>query len=264
METLAFALKYIQQGHSVIPLKPGTKIPLLSSWEPYQRKLAPNEQIELWFSNGHAENNIAIVTGTISRIIAFDIDGEEGFARFNRAVESLDDQELKTALKETMRIRTASGNTNIIVGVRIEEFTSDEDDKLLASPVLWTNGSKHNEIRVKGQGGYVVAPPSTLADGKRYELIDGKSIVSTLSKAQIDKLISAIRKLRAYSKENWDSRTDVGNKDLNEEDVSNIVAILKPYYQHGNRNDFTMCYLRSAYFTLGQFRLEVLFVESWS
>jgi Bifunctional DNA primase/polymerase, N-terminal len=62
METLAFALEYVQRGHSVIPLKPGTKIPLLSSWEPYQRKLAPNEQIEVWFSNGHAENNIAIVT----------------------------------------------------------------------------------------------------------------------------------------------------------------------------------------------------------
>jgi hypothetical protein len=27
METLAFALEYVQRGHSVIPLKPGTKIP---------------------------------------------------------------------------------------------------------------------------------------------------------------------------------------------------------------------------------------------
>jgi hypothetical protein len=28
--------------------------------------------------------------------------------------------------------------------------------------------------------------------------------------------------------------------DLSEEDVHNTVAILKPYYQHGNRNDFAM------------------------
>jgi Bifunctional DNA primase/polymerase, N-terminal len=236
METLAFALKYKQQRYSTIPLKSGSKVPYVNSWEPYQKTFASETQLEVWFSNGHATNNIAIVTGKISRIIAFDIDGEEGFARFNRAVD--EDEELKTALKDTMRIRTASGNTNIVVGFRIEEFTSAEDDKLLVNSVLWTNG-KHSEIRVKGQGGYIVAPPSTLADGKRYELIDGKSTVGTLSKTQIYKLISAIRN-QASSKDDWDSRTGVGNKDLKEEDVSNIVAILKPYYQHGNRNDFTM------------------------
>ncbi|HJT47966.1 MAG TPA: bifunctional DNA primase/polymerase [Nitrososphaeraceae archaeon] len=239
METLAFALKYIQQGYSVIALKAGSKIPFVNSWEAYQKTFASKGQLEDWFSNGHATNNIAIVKGRISRIIAYDIDGEEALARFNRAVESLDDEELKTALEDTMHIRTASGNTNIIVGVRIEEFTSAEDDKLLASPVLWTNGSKHSEIRAKGEGGYIVAPPSSLADGKRYELIDGKSAVSKLSKTQIYKLISAIRN-QASSKNDWDSRTDSGNTDLKEEDVSNIVAILKPYYQHGNRNDFTM------------------------
>jgi hypothetical protein len=154
METLSFALKYRQQRYSVIPLKSGSKVPLLISWEPYQKTIASEGQLEAWFSNSHASNNIAIVTGKISRIIAFDIDGEEALARFNKAVE---DEELKTALEHTMRIRTASGNTNIVVGVREEEFTSADDDKLLANRVLWTNG-KHNEIRVKGEGGYVVAP----------------------------------------------------------------------------------------------------------
>jgi hypothetical protein len=229
METLAFALKYVKQGLSVIPLKRGTKIPLLSSWEPYQRKLASNEQIEVWFSNGHAENNIAIVTGTISCIIAFDNDGEEASTRLNRAIESLDDEGLKMALKETMGIKTANGNTNIVIGFKEEEFTLD--DKLIANRVLWTSG-KHNEIRVKGEGGYIVAPPSTLADGKRYELIDGKSTVAILSKTQIDKLISAIR--------NQASPNIPIGANLSEEDVYNIVTILKPHYQHGNRNDFTM------------------------
>ena len=48
-----------------------------------------------------------------------------------------------------------SGNTNIIIGLRQEEFASD-DDKITNS-VLWRskNGNaKHNEIRLKGEGGY--------------------------------------------------------------------------------------------------------------
>jgi Bifunctional DNA primase/polymerase, N-terminal len=231
METLAFALEYVQQGISVIPLRPGTKIPLLGSWEPYQRKLAPNEQIEVWFSNGHAENNIAIVTGKISHIIAFDIDGEEASTHFNKAIESLDDEGLKTALKETMRIRTANGNTNIVIGFKEEEFTYD-DDKLIANCVLWTSG-KHNEIRVKGERGYIVAAPSVLTNGNRYEIINGSiTTVPTLSKTQINKLNSAIRNQAS-------TNTPIG-ADLIEEDVFNIVAILKPHYQQGNRNDFTM------------------------
>jgi Bifunctional DNA primase/polymerase, N-terminal len=95
----------------------------LGSWDPYRRTRASKEQIEAWFSNSHADNNIAIVTGRVSRIIAFDTNGEEASAYFNRSVESLDDEGLKTALKDTMRIRTASGNINVVIGFNEEEFT---------------------------------------------------------------------------------------------------------------------------------------------
>jgi Bifunctional DNA primase/polymerase, N-terminal len=80
LETREFALGYVQQHFSIFPLKPGSKKPILDSWDPYKRRLASNGQIEIWFSNGHAHNNIAIVTGEISRIIAFDTDGEEALA----------------------------------------------------------------------------------------------------------------------------------------------------------------------------------------
>src|SRR4030095_4353409 len=59
--------------------------------------------------------------------------------------------------------------------------------------------------------------------------------ITTLSKIEINKLISAIQNQAEEYATNYDSEVN-----LNEEDVYDIVAILKPYYQHGNRNDFTM------------------------
>ena len=202
------------------------------SWEPYKTTYASNEQAEEWFSNGYVENNIAIVTGKISRIIAFDIDGEEASTHFNKAVEALDDV-VKAALKYTLCIKTGSGNTNIVIGLKEEEFAS-EDDRI-ANSVLWRskNGNTtHNEIRLKGEGGYIVAPPSIHPNGNRYEIINGSiAAVPALSKTQIIKLMSAIR-------DQSPQKNDKVN--LNEEDAYDIIAILKPYYQHGNRNDFTM------------------------
>ena len=186
METLALASEYLQNGFSIFPLHPRTKKPLLSSWEPYQRTLPDYQQIEMWFSNGHAQNNIAIVAGKISRIIAFDIDGEEGSTCFNRAVESLGDKGLEIALKYTLYIKTGSGNTNIVIGLRQEEFASS-DDKITNS-VLWrSKNGKHYEIRVKGDGAYIVAPPSIHPNGNRYEIINGSiAAVTTFSKIQIN------------------------------------------------------------------------------
>ena len=51
---------------------------------------------------------------------------------------------------------------------------------------------KHNEIRLKAEGGYIVAPPSIHPNGNRYELINGNS-PSILSKDPVKKADSAIK-----------------------------------------------------------------------
>jgi hypothetical protein len=72
------------------------------------------------------------------------------------SIKQLDHLAMKN-LKQPSNILFAlgSGNTNIIIGLRQEEFASD-DDKITNS-VLWRskNGNaKHNEIRLKGEGRY--------------------------------------------------------------------------------------------------------------
>ena len=127
--TLEFAKEYLENHFSVIPLLSKSKEPSVEKWEPYQRTLPDYQQIEVWFSNSDAGNNIAIVTGKISCIIAFDIDGEEASTHFNRAVEALDDEGLETALKYTLCIKTGRGNTNIVIGFTQEDFASEHPNR---------------------------------------------------------------------------------------------------------------------------------------
>jgi hypothetical protein len=244
--TLDHALEYFRKDFSVIPIVPRGKKPAIQSWESNKTIRADETQIVQWFSNSQC--NVAIVTGRISRILTFDIDGNVAKEQFNQIVEGLynddDGAIIKTAIKNTMSIKTGGGNTNVIVGFNPEDFFSDGQE-IIKNAVLWRSNNNgngnddglHSEIRLKGEGGYIVAPPSIHPNGNKYELINGSSPV-VLSKEQIRTLIAAFndgsRKDKAPSTKNTEAYK------LENKAVSSIVSILKPYYPVGARNDFIL------------------------
>jgi putative DNA primase/helicase len=148
MSTLEWAIKYKEKGLSVIPLVPNGKKPAIKSWIEYQKRLATDKEIKEWFGNG-SKNNIGIVTGEISGVDVIDLDSQEAvqYAKNNN-------------FPETPLVRTAKGFHCYYKhkdGVR--NFQKRDDLP---------------EIDLRGDGGYVVAPPSIHASGQQYLWIEGK------------------------------------------------------------------------------------------
>lgn len=238
--TLNYGLEYSENKISIIPLLPKSKIPSIPSWQKYQNVHAEKDLIVSWFSNGWLDgNNIALVTGKVSRIIALDIDNQEARTHLQKVIENIDDEGIRTAIQNTMQIKTGSGNINIVFGFKVEEFP---DNQSIKNTVLWHSKENrgHNEIRLKGEGGYIVAPPSTYS-GNRYEQVNRIEDLIILFRAQINKLISA---LKGQHGNNTDQEkaidTPINKNELKDEDIFDIAAILKPHYQQGLRNDFIL------------------------
>ena len=167
-------IAYTANGFSVISLKAKSKKPSIASWKPFTVSYPSKEQLENWFVN--TDNNIGIITGRISSIFAIDIDGQEAYEYYIQKIESLSsvDKQLVQSIKDTMKIKTGSGNTNLIFRFDPENFLLVNE---LANTILWkdssANQNNHSEIRLKGEGGYIVVPPSIHPNDKEYKLVNG-------------------------------------------------------------------------------------------
>lgn len=241
--TLSFALKYQAKGWSIFPAK--GKRPAIGSWEQYQNEVASEKQILAWFS-GCTDHNIALVTGQISGLIAFDIDGVASREQFELILSTIDDPEIRDAIKNTTKVKTGGGNLHIVLAFDPGEFKNNE----MRSSTLWQTGDQnHDEIRLKGGGGYIIAPPSTHPNGNRYEFINENLPV-------ILPAVKLRRILDAFKADNNTAASSVEcSKSLDEKSICDITAILAPYYKEGIRNDFIL-------YLSGWFRKEGVFLKS--
>lgn len=138
------ALKYLEMGYSVIPLRQGDKRPLVK-WEPFQKERATKAMLISWWSN-EPNANIGIVTGKISDLCVIDCDSEEAYKRVQECLNGSNPPTSKTP--RGGRHVYCANEEGITVG-------SDPEQK-----IDW-----------RGEGGYIVAPPSVRSDGAAYEWI---------------------------------------------------------------------------------------------
>ena len=149
-EAVDYAIFYITYGLSVIPLRPKEKTPLIK-WERYEKEPPSIDEVRKWFKD---TDNIAIVCGKVSKnLVVVDFDDKEVYEKFVGEAEH--DPEIKDVIENTWLAETAKG---------YHIYLMVDSDR----PVKTGRLSK---VDIKGEGGYVVAPPSLHPNGMRYTFI---------------------------------------------------------------------------------------------
>lgn len=149
------AVMAVERGWTVFPLSLSNKKPL-NEWKRFQTEPTTLDEVEDWFTNGAPTKeggrvevfNLALVTGVISGVIVLDCDNE-------KAVEHAQ----KHGLTSPFGVRTTRG--------RHYYFAHPGHGKRFGNKVGGTSRDwpKVEGLDLRGDGGYVVMPPSVKLDG---------------------------------------------------------------------------------------------------
>lgn len=135
------AMDYAERGLAIIPCGPN-KRPLIDSWAKYQKEAPSKDQVLAWWDR-FPDANPAILTGAASGVCVVDIDdmrtGPRALAPFISPVV------------RTPTAKTAHGGLHLYFAYQ---------------PGLRNNARAIEGCDFRGEGGYVLAPPSFVSDDK--------------------------------------------------------------------------------------------------
>ena len=136
---LASALMYLNHfDYSVIPICKDSKKPLIK-WEQFQKRHPSESELRKWFKDFNSPN-IAIVTGSLSGVSVVDIDEPQGEVEMEQYITDRPPIAITPRAGKHMYFKTpnvrVSNNVKVIPGC---DF--------------------------RGEGGYIIAPPSDLPSG---------------------------------------------------------------------------------------------------
>ena len=137
---------YAARGLRVHPLRPGTKLPLLSRWQ--ERASLDLEIVTDWWRRW-PDAGIGIATGPASGVIVVDVDAQHGGDHTYAALER---EHGKTPA--TWRCLTPSGGVHL--------YVRHPGGTIAIRAGLWPG------IDLRADGGYVCAAPTVLADRRGY------------------------------------------------------------------------------------------------
>lgn len=145
--TLAIAHSYADNGWRIIPIPPGKKFPEgIARWQ--ERATTDHDTITAWWGTDHADHGIGIATGPGSGIWVLDVDDYDSYRDLEQRHEPLPD---------TLTVITGSGGYHFYY-----RYPDDTEIRNNASTRLGSG------LDIRGDGGFVVAPPSIHPNGTAY------------------------------------------------------------------------------------------------
>lgn len=150
-----WALKYAEMGLAVFPLKPKDKRPATENG--CKAATTDRQQIEAWWGK-YPSYNIGMATGSISGglvVIDLDIDENKGINGYESLIEW---QRENGELPETWTSITGRGGYHLLY----KDGASNRN-----------RAGLYEGVDIRGEGGYIVAPPSIHPNGRRYEWEQG-------------------------------------------------------------------------------------------
>lgn len=161
---LQHALRYASRGWHVFPLKPRSKEP--ATGHGFKDSKTLDIRIREWWK--YQDHNVGIATGAASGFIVIDIDDEAGMTEWQQYGD-----EHGTPL--TLTAATGGGGLHVLFrhpGIPI------------------TNRSPFKHIHIRGDGGYIVAPPSIHPSGNDYRWVDESVEIADCPQWLLELLVS--------------------------------------------------------------------------
>jgi hypothetical protein len=223
--------RYLDWGFSVIPLRWGTKRPILDSWDEFQSRRPTPDEVQKWWGDGH-QHGVAIVCGKVSGIVVLDIDDPEKFGVALKAIGE--------ALPDTPIVRTRKGwhmyfrypaNRIVRRHDRLDDWGAE----------------------LRGDGCYIVAPPSVV-DGHGYHWAKRNGRLMALGEVPIAEcpewLLDAFGVPFAdeqnepapvqHSTQQVSQPTDEKGYTLSNEQKRALKSVLVPLWVEGQRHDLSL------------------------
>lgn len=150
------AVRYAERGLFVFPCHPRSKTPALR----HGLKDATDDpgMVAGWWEQW-PEANIAILTGGDSGLVVLDVDGDEGARSLDRL------ERTHGPLPYTTTARTPGGGSHIYFAHPMHTVRNSTS---LVGP----------KLDIRGDGGYVIAPPSIGPSDRRYEYVKRAPLAS--------------------------------------------------------------------------------------
>jgi len=155
MTITEWARAYLALGWSIIPVDSRHKGGCPFPWKPYQTRLPTAEEIESWWGDRYPDHGIAIIMGAISGLVGIDLDRHG------------DDD--GPAIAESVYGWEPDGLVVMTPGNGVHQYCKHPGGRVKNRTGA---GAIAPGVELKGDGGFLYAPPSAHPSGGVYEWVE--------------------------------------------------------------------------------------------